>query len=292
MPGYTIKDLEKLSNIKAHTIRIWEKRYGIISPGRTETNRRSYNDSDLRKLINIAILNRKGYKISRLAAMSSEEMENIVSDISKDINLDDVQVESLLLAMINLDEGAFSAVVNSSISERGLEDTFTGIIFPFLERVGILWLTGSITPAQEHFVSNLVRQKLFASIDRQRPYKSADSKKVLLFLPENELHEIGLLFYTYITREHGHDVLYLGPQTPFDSVRKLSKTWKADILVTATSSGFSGINNDEYIATLSGAFKDQLIIVSGDLARNFKGKLPGNVRAVNTPGEYTALLAE
>ncbi|MDT8402024.1 MAG: MerR family transcriptional regulator [Bacteroidales bacterium] len=290
MPEYSIKDLEKLSNIKAHTIRIWEKRYGIIKPDRTATNRRRYTDHDLRKLINISILNRKGYKISNIAALTLDEMEEKVSNISRDINQSDVQIESLVMAMINLDERAFSDLVNRSILERGLEDTFTGIIFPFLERVGVLWLTGSITPAQEHFVSNLVRQKLFANIDSQMTTRIPDRKKVLLFLPENELHEIGLLFYTYITRKSGHDVLYLGPQTPLDSVRKLIKTWKADILVTASSSGFSGISNDEYILTLSGAFRDQLIIVSGDLARNTKVKLPRNVRTVDTPGEYLNLL--
>jgi len=152
---YTIKDLEKLSGIRAHTIRIWEKRYGILSPGRTNTNRRRYNDDDLRKLINISILNRSGFKISKIASMSFREIEDKVSFIFQDVNQTDTQIESLMIAMINLDELSFNELINRSILNRGFEDTFTGIVFPFLKRVGVLWVTGSITPAQEHFVSNL-----------------------------------------------------------------------------------------------------------------------------------------
>ncbi len=290
MGEYTIKDLEKLSNIKAHTIRIWEKRYGIISPHRTVTNRRRYTDDDLRKLINISILNRSGFKISNIAAMTKEELEEKVGYISQDVTQTSVQIESLIIAMINLDDRAFNELLNRSILNSGFEDTFTGIVFPFMERVGVLWVTGSITPAQEHFVSNLVRQKLIARLDSQLPVKRENRKKVLLFLPENELHEIGLLFYTYITKKNGHDVLYLGSQTPLDSVRKLIQTWPADIIVTATSSGFSGINNDEYIEILSTVFRDQSIVVSGALARDIKGKLPRNVQSVRTPLEYTRLI--
>ncbi|MEE4214573.1 MAG: MerR family transcriptional regulator [Bacteroidales bacterium] len=290
MGDYTIKDLERLSGIKAHTIRIWEKRYGVISPGRTTTNRRRYSDDDLRKLINISILNRSGFKISRIASMSIKEMEEKVSLISKDIAQADTGIESLIVAMISLDEAGFNELIESSIKELGLEKAFIGLIFPFLERVGILWVTGSIVPAQEHFVSNLIRQKLIAHIDARGFTEKSDAKRVLLYLPENEWHEIGILFYSYLARKHGHRVLYLGSATPLDSLIKAIQVWPAEIIVTATSSGFAGINKEAYLKELSEAFKDLQIIISGTLATDIKGKLPDNIKAVHRTEEFIHLL--
>ncbi len=290
MVEYTIKDLEKLSGIRAHTIRIWEKRYGILSPGRTNTNRRRYNDDDLRKLINISILNRSGFKISKIASMSFREIEDKVSFIFQDVNQTDTQIESLMIAMINLDELSFNELINRSILNRGFEDTFTGIVFPFLKRVGVLWVTGSITPAQEHFVSNLIRQKLISNIDAQISRKRENKKRVLLYLPENELHEIGLLFFTYITMKNGHEALYLGPQTPLYSVKESIQIWPADIIVTGTSSAFSGVQKEEYLQKLSETFADQVIIVSGTLAPDIPGNLPRNILTARNTDEFIRLI--
>ncbi|MGM0668012.1 MAG: MerR family transcriptional regulator [Bacteroidota bacterium] len=290
MGEYTIKDLERLSGIKAHTIRIWEKRYNVISPGRTTTNRRRYSDDDLRKLLNISILNRSGCKISSIASMSIREMEEKVSLISQDIAQADTRIESLIVAMISLDEPGFIELIDSSIKELGLEKAFISLFFPFLERVGILWVTGSIVPAQEHFVSNLVRQKLIAHIDAQGFTERSDGKRVLLYLPENEWHETGILFYSYLARKHGHKVLYLGSATPLDSLIKAIQVWPAGIIVTATSSAFAGINKEIYLKELSQTFKDLLIIVSGTLATGIKGRLPDNIKAVHRPEEFIRLL--
>ena len=290
MGEYTIKDLERLSGIKAHTIRIWEKRYDVISPGRTSTNRRRYSDDDLRKLINISILNRSGFKISRIASLSVREVEEKVSLISQDITQADTRIESLIVAMISLDEPGFIELIDSSIKELGLEKAFIDLFFPFLERVGILWVTGSIVPAQEHFVSNLVRQKLIAHIDARGFTERSDGKRVLLYLPEDEWHEIGILFYSYLARKHGHRVLYLGSATPLDSLIKAIQVWPAEIIVTATSSGFAGINKEVYLKELSQTFKDRLIIVSGTLATGIKGRLPDNIKAAQRPEEFIRLL--
>jgi len=290
MVEYTIKDLEKLSGIRAHTIRIWEKRYGILSPARTNTNRRRYNDDDLRKLINISILNRSGFKISKIASMSFREIEDKVSFISQDVNQTDTQIESLMIAMINLDEISFNELINRSILNRGFEDTFTGIVFPFLKRVGVLWVTGSITPAQEHFVSNLIRQKLISNIDAQISRKRENKKRVLLYLPENELHEIGLLFFTYLSRKNGHEVLYLGPQTPLDSVIESTQIWPADIIVTGTLSEFSGVQKEEYLKKLSETFTDQVIIVSGTLAPDIPGNVPRNILTAHSTDDFIRLI--
>ena len=292
MGEYTIRDLEKLSGIKAHTIRIWEKRYGIINPDRSDTNRRKYTDSDLRKLINISILNRSGFKISKIASMSFPEIEDKVSFISKDVNQSDTQIETLLISMFNFDETSFSEQINRSIISLGFENTFNRIVFPFLKRVGVLWVTGTITPAQEHFISNLIRQKIISNIDALVYKKREDNKKVLFFLPENELHEIGLLFFTYIARKKGHEILYLGPQTPLMSVVETIQKWPADIIVTGTLSEFSGVQKDEYLKKLSELFSNQVVIISGTLALDIQGHLHRNIMPVNDTDEFIQLITE
>ncbi|MBS0010346.1 MAG: MerR family transcriptional regulator [Bacteroidales bacterium] len=290
MGDYTIKDLEQLSGIKAHTIRIWEKRYGLIKPQRTDTNRRRYTDEDLRKLINISILNRNGFKISSIASMSFNEIQEKVSLLTADISEADTQIEALIVATINLDEANFSEQLDRQIKILGFEDAFTAIVFPFLHRVGNLWLTGSISPGQEHFVSNLVRQKIISGIESQEARAKPGAKKVLLFLPENELHEIGLLFLTFLTRKHGHEVLYLGAQTPLDSLKQSMQIWPPDILVTGTLSNFSGRDNHKYLREIAGAFPDRLIIVTGLLAQVTENSLPGNIRMIANNDEYISLI--
>ncbi|MEA1887465.1 MAG: MerR family transcriptional regulator [Bacteroidota bacterium] len=282
MGEYTIKDLEKLSGIKAHTMRIWEKRYDIVNPDRTDTNRRRYNDDDLRKLI----------KISRIASMAFSEIEEKVSFILQDIKQDDSQIESLMIAMVNLDETAFNNLINRSILNRGFENTFTSIFFPFLDRVGVLWVTGSISPAQEHFVSNLVRQKIISNIDAQISKKRENKKRVIFFLPENEFHELGLLFYAYIARKDGHEVLYLGSHTPLDSVKESIKIWPPDILVTGTLSNFSRIYGRDYLEKLASEFPEQLIIVSGTLALNLPDNLPHNIVNARNSDDFIRLVNE
>jgi len=290
MGQYTIRDLEKLSGIKAHTIRIWEKRYGIIRPDRSDTNRRKYTDSDLRKLINISILNRNGFKISKIASMSFPEIEDKVSFISKDVNQSDTQIETLLISMFNFDETSFSEQINRSIISLGFENTFNRIVFPFLKRVGVLWVTGTITPAQEHFISNLIRQKLISNIDALVSKKREDIKRILFFLPENELHEIGLLFFMYIARKNGHKVLCLGSQTPLMSVVEAFKQWPADIIVTGTLSEFSGVQKEEYLKKLSELFSKQVVIISGTLALDIQGHLPRNIKPAHNADEFIRLI--
>ena len=285
---YTIKDLEGLSGIKAHTIRIWEKRYGIINPARTDTNRRIYNDDDLRKLINVSVLNKNGFKISKIASLTDKQLHEKVSLLSRDVKRTDAQIESLIITMINLDEQSFDALITRSIINTGFEKAFTDIVFPFLRRVGTLWLTGSITPAQEHFVSNLIRQKLISTIDAQPADRKTDARKVLLFLPENELHEIGILFYNYLSRREGHEVLYLGAHTPLASVELSAEIWAADIIVTDVSSYRS--EADEYLKSLSAIFPEKMIIIRGLTAETIKSELPANIFRADSADDYIRLL--
>jgi MerR family transcriptional regulator, light-induced transcriptional regulator len=236
MSNYSIKDLEQLSGIKAHTLRIWEQRYNIMSPSRTDTNIRFYNDQDLKLVLNIALLKDHGYKISEIAKLSITEIHEEVSKISeKKLNYPD-QIHALTIAMLDLDEERFEKIINTNTIHFGFEQLMIHIIYPFLSRIGTLWMTGSIGPAQEHFISNLVRQKIIVAIDGQLMKPQIQSKKYLLFLPEGELHELGLLFANYIIRSRNHKTIYLGQSLPFNELELAYNIHRPDVIFTAITS--------------------------------------------------------
>ena len=210
MGNYSIKDLEKLSRVKAHTIRIWEKRYGLLDPARSGTNIRSYTDTDLRKLLNISLLNDNGFKISRIATFNDAAIRSHVLALENSENGAADQVESLILAMTELDEARFEKVIGNCILRSGFEQTMLEVIQPFLQRVGVLWQIDAVKPGQEHFISNLIRQKVISAIDGLPPIKRERAKTILFFLPEGELHELGLLFGHFLARKQGHHSIYLG----------------------------------------------------------------------------------
>ncbi len=267
MAQYSIKDLEHLTGIKAHTIRIWEKRFGIIQPERTETNIRCYSDEDARRLINISILNQHGFKISNISGFSDAEINEKVLYLTKDSSQDDAQIKALILAMINLDENRFNEILSKTIMTKGLEDAFMNVVFPFLERIGILWQTEVINPGQEHFITNLIRQKIIANIDAQYPPKLRSSKRFILFLPESEMHELGLLFLAFLIKKRGHELIYLGQLTPLESVVATDRIWSADILVTCLVSSMSGLNPESYAEQIHQALPGKTILFTGQLAR-------------------------
>lgn len=212
MATYKIKELEVLTGIKAHTIRIWEKRYGILHPNRTDTKIRTYSDDELKLILNISILNNRGLKISKIADLTTHQ---ILSEVEKNKNETCSIQEKLLLSLIDLEEQLFHQTIDALFEEIGVQKTFITYIFPFLERAGVMWLVGTINPAQEHFISNLIRQKIIVELDKLKPEKKA--KKALLFLPEHETHEISLLFYNYLLKLKGYQTYYLGQNLPFDS---------------------------------------------------------------------------
>lgn len=202
MSAYTIRELENLSGIKAHTIRIWEKRYGLIAPQRTSTNIRTYCDTELKKLLNVSILNRNGLKISKIAQLSTDEIIAKISQFTSATTTSaESQIESLILAMIDLDDYRFEQVLARAVIQYGFEDAVTTVLYPFFVRIGIMWQTGSINPAQEHFVSNLVKQKLYVAIDGLNVNFKHNARRFVFFLPEGELHEIGLLFFCFLVKK-------------------------------------------------------------------------------------------
>ena len=200
MAIYSIKDLEKLCGIKAHTIRIWEQRYSIVTPKRTKTNIRYYQDADLKLLLNVALLNKNGFKISKIAKMSKEEIADKVAAISE-INFEyNTQLDALTISMIEMDEYKFDRIISTNIQQIGFERTVLEIIYPFLDKLSVLWLTGSVNPIQENFMSYLIRQKIIAAIDNE-PFSSGKNvKKFMIYLPEGENQELSLLLMHYLLR--------------------------------------------------------------------------------------------
>jgi DNA-binding transcriptional MerR regulator len=290
MEQYSIRDLEKLSGIKAHTIRVWERRYGILEQHRTETNRRRYGDSELRRLINLTILHRNGFKISVVCKLPEQEIEEKVAFLSKDTNQADTQIDSLLTSLIDKNEKAVNELLIRSILNRGFEDTFTELVFPFLKKIGIMWHTGSLDIGAEHFISNIFRQRIISSIDSLSPVYKKDRKKVILFLPEHELHELALLFFNFIIKKAGHETLYLGQSNPFSSVVRVNNSWKADIIITGILSGYPEIDPDEFISQLAKSFPKQKILIAGVLADHELKTKFGNIFKISSSEDLKAFL--
>lgn len=231
MAGYKIRDLEILTGIKAHTIRMWEKRYGLLTPQRTSTQIRTYSDDELLLLLNISLLYKKGIKISRIAEMSTAQVFD-TSRSMQESGDSNTAVEQFIVSVLQLDEQLFHHTFRELIQKDSLSTIFSEQIIPFLNRIGIMWLVGTINPAQEHFISNLIRQKIIAAID-QLPIPDPNKEKTILYLPEHEWHEISLLIYHYHLRSKGINSIYLGQALPYDALIKTVKTLKPTGLVSS-----------------------------------------------------------
>jgi len=231
MASYKIKDLEILTGVKAHTLRIWEKRYDFIKPDRTDTQIRTYSDEELVVLLNVALLNKNGIKISRIADMNREQISRKVLEYTTNKN-PDISQEKLLLALVEMDENLFRNTLQELIDTCGLERTFTDHLIPFLDRIGVMWRVGTINPAQEHFISNLIRQKIISTIDGLA-IPPLTGKPVMLFLPEHEWHEISLLFYQFSLRNKGIPTVYLGQSLPYESLLEAIKKVNPSALLSS-----------------------------------------------------------
>jgi DNA-binding transcriptional MerR regulator len=275
MNSFTIKDLESLSGIKAHTIRIWEQRYSFLKPQRTNTNIRYYTSEELKTVLNIALLNKYGFKISHIDKMNEDEISQ------KLISLTDVQaqqeklINDLIGYMIDMNIEKFEAGIDKFIRARGIERAINQLIFPFLERIGILWQTNHINPAQEHLVTNIIRQKLIVGIDNASSLFSS-SKTVLLFLPEGEHHELGLLYVYYLLKGRGVKVLYLGANVPAKDVVFVVNTIKPHHLYTHITCIPGNQRMEKYINFLHEQVPQIPFFISGQFAQQpTKSKIQG-----------------
>ena len=290
MIKYSIKDLEKLTGIKAHTIRIWEKRYQLIEPERTSTNIRYYSDNDLKKLLNVSILNRNGLKISNIVTMNNDEINERIIEMSETNHDNTNQLEQLIVAMIDFDEQRFERVLSTSIIKIGFDETVIKILYPFFEKVGVLWQIGTVYPAQEHFVSYLIRQKLIIAIDGQAGMTPLVPRTFLMWLPSNEWHELGLLFYSYIIKRSGFRIIYLGQSVPFEDLLAVRDKHKIDYLFTSMITPLTQRAYSDYMHQLSENFANSTIYVSGYQTTEFNINLPSNTNLIHNPDELTIQL--
>jgi len=291
MSTYSIKDLEKLSGIKAHTIRIWEKRYHLIKPRRTDTNIRYYSDDDLVKLMNISVLNQNGYKISKISQLEDGQICEAMLQLNNELPSLSTQTESLVMSMIELDERHFNQVFEKSVTNLGFENTIEQLLFPLLERIGILWLAGTINPAQEHFITSLIRQKLIAAIDHEGVKTEGTHPRILFYLPEGEFHEIGLLYYNYLARKADFEVLYLGTSVPFRDIVRVDEIRPVQILFTSfvISPGVGVLA--EKIKRLKKTFPDKAVLVSGWQIKQEQPRLPENFYKISSSTDFKKALA-
>ncbi|WP_296618607.1 MerR family transcriptional regulator [Marivirga sp.] len=263
MSSYSIKDLEHLSGIKAHTLRIWEQRYNFIEPKRTDTNIRYYSDKDLKLVLNISTLKENGYKISKIAKMSEKELGQEVLKIAEtNLRFPD-QINSLTLSMIDMDEDRFESILNNNILKYGFERTMLNIIYPFLAKIGMLWQTGSILPAQEHFISNLIRQKMTVAIDGQYVTEKESKGKWLLYLPEGELHELSLMFASFLLRARKFKVIYLGQNLPKSDLYSVREIHNPDYVLTICTAAPKKSEVQEYIDEVAELFSSATLFVGG-----------------------------
>jgi DNA-binding transcriptional MerR regulator len=276
MHSFTIKDLENLSGIKAHTIRIWEQRYQFLKPERTDTNIRHYTNEELKKLLNIALLNKYGYKISQIDKMGEAEVKEKLLSLTQTQAQQERILNDLIQCMIDMDTDKLEHILDNYILARGIERTITQIIFPYMERIGVLWLTNHINPAQEHIVTNIIRQKLIVGIEGVNTSLKVN-KTVLLFLPEGEYHELGMLFMYYLLKSRGVSVIYLGANVPINDVEYVVKLKNPNYIYSHLTSIGQKFNFEKFLANITKKFSNTPVIISGQLTQSYEKKIPPQI---------------
>ena len=275
MNAFTIKDIENLSGVKAHTIRIWEQRYNFLKPHRTETNIRYYSNEELKIILNIALLNKFGFKISHINKMDAAEINKKLYTLSHQHAQHELVVNELISFMVDLDTDMFEELLDKQIKERGIDKIINEIIFPFLERIGILWITNKMNPAQERLVTNIIRQKIIAGLE-EVDSNIRSNKTALLFLPEDEFHELGLLYVYYLLKNNGVRVLYLGANIPLEDLDFVTKAKKPDYLYTHLTAMGNNFNIEKFINNVYSKISDVPVIISGPITVNYKKSVPPN----------------
>ncbi|OBQ52825.1 MerR family transcriptional regulator [Tamlana sp. s12] len=229
---FTIKDLENLSGIKAHTIRIWEKRYGLLSPQRTDTNIRCYSAKSLQKLLNVVLLNNNNYKISKIAEMSDETIRIKTKELAIHNAINDEAINALKISMFQFDKVLFNNAYNKLLQKKSFREIFKDVFIPFLNHIGLLWQTETVLPAHEHFISNMIVQKIQINIEQLAAHPVDSGSIYVLFLPENEIHELGLMFLNYELTLRGHRTIYLGQSLPLNNLDYFFESEDAICFVT------------------------------------------------------------
>lgn len=274
MAVYSINDLEQLTGIKAHTLRIWEKRYGLIEPKRTEANIRFYQDEDLKRLLNIALLNRNGCKISQIASMSQREILEKVAELTELDICNKGQIDALTLSMIELDEQKFNRIIDKHIEEKGFEETLFTVVFPLLEKVGNMWMSGSLKRVHEYFLTFMIQRKIVAAIEMGRDRgEDCKGRRVLLFLPEDSLHGLSFILAHLLLRNRRFDVVNIGSNILPQDILDAANLCKPDFLFTFHTGRSPNADVQAYLKSLVHHGIEQPIIVAG---------VPGRMQGVDS----------
>lgn len=291
--NFSIKDLENLSGIKAHTIRIWEKRYNLLSPDRTSTNIRTYDNSNLQKILNVAFLNENGYKISRISKLTDEEISSMVKKVNTSSSEKSRAINHFKMAMLNFDEGAFNDTFHYLEKHKSFREIFHETFLPLLDEIGMLWQTSTIKPIHEHFLADLIKQKIYLHIGREKEEKSFSKDRIyVLFLPNNEIHDIGILYLYYELLHHNHRSIYLGPSLPLDDIQYLLESHENLIFLTYCTTQPTEIEKylKEFQEKLCREIPYELLLFGQKIRDLDRKTLPPNIKAYNSISAFTKTL--
>ena len=292
MANYSIRDLAKLSGIKAHTIRIWEQRYSIIEPKRTASNIRYYTDQDLKFLMNIAFLNRKGIRISKIAKLSKDEINAEVDKLSQTEAEHTDNFQGLAMAMMELDEPKIGKILTKCFSQNGVEDTILNVLVPFLEKASLLWLTGSISSMHEQFSSCVIRRRILTEITKLKIKKGQVGPKVLLYLPEGDQQELYLMFVQYLLKKRNIDIVYLGTKVVIEDLQLAASIHKPNYIYTIISERHKCYVPESYIGRLSEGMELPHLLVSGFQHRPKQSESPDNVTVLEDLNELVEFFSK
>ncbi|CAH0998845.1 HTH-type transcriptional repressor CarH [Neolewinella maritima] len=263
MAVYSIKDVEKLTGIRAHTLRAWEQRYDLVTPRRSSTNVRYYLDEDLQELTTVAVLNKHGYKISKIAAMSCAERAGHLARVSS-LNVGpEMQLDALTLSIVEMDEEKFSLIIDNNIEQQGFERTMMEVVYPFLDKLGVLYFTRSVSPAQEAFASHLIRQKVVAATNQLPVAPDAELPVFALFLPQGERQELSLLFMQFLLRQRGFTALYLGAHIGPEDLADVCRVREVDYLFTILSTGYVERPVEQLVEDILAHCTDARLLLAG-----------------------------
>jgi DNA-binding transcriptional MerR regulator len=290
MNTFSIRDIENLSGIKAHTLRIWEQRYNIMTPERRESNHRRYNSEDLKKILRISFLYHQGYKISKIAALGNEEIKRLSLEFSSKSSYV-IFINQLMEASIDFDEDAFDKVFAGLFSHLGLEKSMIHVIYPFLNQIGLLWMTGNIIPAQEHFACNIIRSKIFGAINALPKTEGVPARKIILFCPPGEYHEIPLLLVQYLFKRRGISQVFFGVNTSIEMIGEYLKAHEATHIFFHLITNFTNMDPLHFIEEIRQAFPGINIVASGPVYHDVKAQLEG-VRILRSMAELLDFINE
>lgn len=291
MNRFSIRDLENLTGIKAHTIRIWEQRYDILQPKRTPTNIRFYDSDDLKLALRVSLLNQYGYKISRIHKMSSEGMADLIDTITdKNFRLQADAIR-MLDATLAMDMAGLERLLTTHIAQNGIESTIETLVFQFLEKIGLMWLTDRISPAQEHLATNVIQRKIAVAIDGQ-PISRPGSPSVLLFLPEDEIHDVGIWYAHYLLRKAGLEAIHLGANTPLREAQSVYEIRRPAYVYVHLTISVGGVDTTQYLQHLCSVFPESTVLASGAVLKHITPPPTANLRCLYSLEEARSALAE